>query len=258
MSDNKKLQKKKEREKRIRSDRARQSQMYDAQWNMDLAVEAYNGGDLQTAGLYVQKALHLKPDWHHALRLKAGIALQLPQPDIPTACVCLEKILRKDPDDLNALFSLAQSYFRSRRFAEEIALLEGFLDRYKDKRGKEINLDKKQARDWIKEAKEYEERARWQAMLAASSSAVTQRAAVMASRGPVPSVNAVRCHRWKRPVHSPVASIYHYLKITSRYGSKPPFSSEPRERISRPASPLPLPSSCSITHSVFNTSVCVS
>lgn len=181
MSDNRRLQKKKEREKRIRSDRARQSRMNDAQWNMDLAFYAYNEGDLQKAGLYLQKALHLKPDWNYALNLKAGIALRLPKPDLPTACICLEKILKKDPEDLKSIFTLAHSYFMSGRFADEIALLEDFLDRYKQNGNKKIDLDKRRARAWLKEARENEAMAKRQASIA-SSLDVSERAAMRAGR----------------------------------------------------------------------------
>src|SRR3974390_3068041 len=131
MSLKKNLQKKKERGKKIRSERARQSQLIDAQCNMDLAFDAYTRKDYNTANLHVTKALRLKPDWHQALRLRAGIALQLPTPALPTACHCLEKVVPKDPDDISSLFSLAHCYFKTQRHAEEIALLEGFLERSK-------------------------------------------------------------------------------------------------------------------------------
>ncbi len=111
MSVKKNLQKKRDRVKRIRQDRARQSQLIDAQWNLDLALDALRLRDYEKAGLHVEKALHLKPDWHHALRLKAMIALEIPKPDIATACSCLEKIVQKDPNDVITMFSLADLLF---------------------------------------------------------------------------------------------------------------------------------------------------
>jgi len=87
MSVKKNLQKKRVRVKRIRQDRARHSQLIDAQWNLDLAMDALRRRDYENANLHVQKALHLKPDRHHALRLKAMVALEIPKPSL-TASLC--------------------------------------------------------------------------------------------------------------------------------------------------------------------------
>ncbi|HRR40352.1 MAG TPA: SNF2-related protein [Syntrophales bacterium] len=190
MSVKKNLQKKRDRVKRIRQDRARQSQLIDAQWNLDLAVDALRLRDYEKAGLHVEKALHLKPDWHHALRLKSMIALEIPKPDIATACSCLEKIVQKDPNDVITMFSLADCYFRLQRYADEISLLEGFLSRYKDRRSKDIDRYKKQAREWIRESKEYQEAERFRAMLKASDTGTASRAARFPDKKQVPTATA--------------------------------------------------------------------
>ena len=109
MSD-KKLQKKKEREKRLKSERVKQSRMYEAEWNMNLAADAYRAKNYKTALLYLNKVFHIKPDWSHALRMRAGIAMEYER-DYAAAIPCIEKLIRKDENDTNAIFSLASCYF---------------------------------------------------------------------------------------------------------------------------------------------------
>lgn len=156
----KKIQKKKEREKRLKSERAKQSQMFDAGWNMDLATDAYKAKDYKSALFYVNKALKLKPDWSHALRLRAGIAMEHEQ-DYAAAIPCILKLTRKNEDDANAIFSLANCYFQERRYADEIELLEKFLDRVKDRRDKSAREDKDKAKAWIRESRKFIEDGRF-------------------------------------------------------------------------------------------------
>ncbi len=146
----KKLQRKKEREKRIKSERVKQSQMFDAEWNMDLAADAYKAKDYKSALLYVKKALNLKPDWPRALRLRAGIAMEHEQ-DYAAAISSIEKLIRKNRNDTNAIFSLANCYFRERRHDDGIRLLEKFLEHVKDRHDRFAREDKERAKAWIKE-----------------------------------------------------------------------------------------------------------
>jgi superfamily II DNA or RNA helicase len=150
----KKLQKKKEREKRLKSERVKQSQMFDAEWNMGLAADAYKAKDYKSALLYVNKALKLKPDWSHALRMRAGIALEHEQ-DYAAAIPCIEKLIRKNEDDANAIFSLANCYFQERRYADEVELLEKFLEHVKARRDKSAREDKERAKAWIRESRKF-------------------------------------------------------------------------------------------------------
>lgn len=147
----KKLQKKKEREKRLKAERVKQTQMYGAEWNMDLAADAYREKDYKTALLHVNKVLHIKPDWSHALRMRVGIAIEHEQ-DNKKAIYCLEKLIQKDEEDTNAIFGLANCYFQERRYADEIALLEKFVERLKDRRDKAGRLERDQAKAWLRES----------------------------------------------------------------------------------------------------------
>jgi superfamily II DNA or RNA helicase len=153
MSD-KKLQKKKEREKRLKSERVKQSRMYEAEWNMNLAADAYRAKNYKTALLYLNKVFHIKPDWSHALRMRAGIAMEYER-DYAAAIPCIEKLIRKDEDDTNAIFSLANCYFEERRYAEEIELLEKFLERMKVRRDKSAREERERAKAWIKESRKF-------------------------------------------------------------------------------------------------------
>jgi superfamily II DNA or RNA helicase/tetratricopeptide (TPR) repeat protein len=156
----KKIQKKKAREKRLKSERVKQSQMFDAESNMDLATDAYKAKDYKSALFYVNKVLNLKPDWSHALRLRAGIALKHEQ-DYAAAIPCILKLTRKNEDDANAIFSLANCYFQERRYADEIELLEKFLERLKNRRDRAAREDKDKAKAWIKESRKFIEAGRF-------------------------------------------------------------------------------------------------
>jgi superfamily II DNA or RNA helicase len=148
----KKLQKKKEREKRLKSERVKQSQMYEAEWNMNLAADAYKAKNYTAAVLYLNKVFHIKPDWSHALRMRAGIAMEYER-DYAAAITCIEKLIRKDEDDTNAIFSLAHCYFEERRYADEIELLEKFQERVKSRRDKSSREDRERAKVWIRESR---------------------------------------------------------------------------------------------------------
>ena len=148
----KKIQKKKDREKRLKAERVKQTQMYGAEWNMDLAADAYREKDYKTALFHVNKVLHIKPDWSHALRMRVGIAIEHEQ-DNKKAIYCLEKLIRKDEEDTNAIFGLANCYFEEHRHADEIELLERFLEHLKDRRDKSAREDKERAKAWIRESR---------------------------------------------------------------------------------------------------------
>lgn len=156
MMEKKKLQKKKEREKRIRARRVKLFQTMDAEWNLNLAMDAYNDGDRKSAAHYIQKALHLKPDWPHALRLKYQIACS--ERDFAGAIRCLEIIIRRDPEDLDAKFQRGHCHLMLHHYQEGMEALQIFLDAAKGVRNSHIREKKSLTRKWIKEARSFTQR----------------------------------------------------------------------------------------------------
>ena len=154
----KKFQKKKDREKRLKAERTRQIQAADAEWHLELAVSAYRREDYQSALSHVDKILKIRPEWPSALRLRAVLAVEYER-DHGTAVPFLEKIIRKDEDDGNVIFQLANCYFQQRRYPEEIALLESYLERLKSRRDKAAREDKRKIQDWLAETRYNMERA---------------------------------------------------------------------------------------------------
>jgi superfamily II DNA or RNA helicase len=148
----KKVQKKKDRKKRLKSERAKQTQMYDAEWNMNLAADAYKEKDYKSALFYVNKVIKIKPDWLYGLRMRARIAMEY-EKDYAAAIPCIEKLTRKNENDTNAIFSLAQCYCHERRYTDEVALLEKYLERLKDRWDKAAVLEREQAQAWLRETR---------------------------------------------------------------------------------------------------------
>ena len=126
----KKVQKKKDREKRLKAERTKQLQAVDAEWHLELARQAYRSKDCQTTLSHVEKILRIRPDWLPALRLRAALAMEYEQDD-GRAIPFLEKLVQKDEGDSDAIFNLAYCLFQQCRYAEEIALLEKYQERLK-------------------------------------------------------------------------------------------------------------------------------
>jgi len=147
----KKLLKKKKREKKVRADRSERTKKWEAEDNYFWASREYGEGNLKTARVYAQKAINCYPNHLPAHHLLAQICMD--EDDFGRAAELFRSVLKLRPGDAESRFFAGYCLTRHGSYEDAIDAFQWFLEAIKGKRlDQRLRSLKKDALNGIKES----------------------------------------------------------------------------------------------------------